>query len=449
MWEGYTINMESRDSVEEAIQIVEIFNTLPVEKRVSIFKDLSAEAREGLISSVARPAEIMRALSPEEVFFTIKELGEENAPGLISATSGSQLLYLLDIDLWKNDMFHTPSAVRWLEIISSIGEDKMLHLLQTSDPELVVTAMSRFIKVQIRNPDLDLVEQRDTLPPFTLDDVFYVDFAVHESQGAIKSFLEVMFEWNTKYYFGLMEELAMGLNLETEEMAGKWRRSRLADKGFPEFDEALEIYQYLLRGQITESSPLSEEEIREEADGFNPCVWYPLKVLSEDTLFKRSLKEISDSRENDRLSVELAHLANKVMVADGRDPGSVDQLQGSLKKVGGYINIALEEFCEDDAYRAAELLRANHVEFLFRRGFSLILDLRKEAQKLLRDYDGGIENVGRPLAELLKGLLQKRPYYAGNVMGEAKVRNFETLRDLESIRDLLDKQTLEESWETL
>ncbi|MFH1112369.1 MAG: DUF6178 family protein [Pseudomonadota bacterium] len=440
--------MENKDSVEEAIQIVEIFNTLPVEKRVSIFRDLSAEAREGLISSVARPAELMRALSPEEVFFTIKDLGEENALGLISATSGSQLLYLLDVDLWKNDMFHTPSATRWLEIISSIGQDKMLHLLQTSDPELVVTAMNKFITVKVRNPEVDLLEQRDTLPPFTLDDVFFLDFMVHESREAIKSFLGVMFEWNTKYYFGVMEELAMGLNLETEEMAGKWRRSRLADKGFPEFDEALEIYQYLLRGQIAES-PFSGEDMREEDDDSAPSIWYPLKVLTEDTLFKRSLKEISDSRENDRLSVELAHLANKVMVADGRDPGSVEELQGSLKKVGGYINIALEEFCEDDATRAAGLLRANHVEFLFRRGFSLILDLRKEAQKLLRDYDGGVENVGYPLAGLLKGLLQNRPYYAGNVMGETKVRNFETMHDLESIRDLLDQGTLEESWETL
>ncbi|MDQ7784411.1 MAG: DUF6178 family protein [Desulfomonilaceae bacterium] len=441
--------MEKRDSVEEAIRIVEVFNTLPIEKRVSIFRDLSAKAREELISSIARPGEIMRALSPEEVFYTVKELGEENALNLIAASTGNQLLYFLDIDLWKNDMFDTPSAARWLHIISSIGEDKMLHLLQTSDPELIVTAMSRFVKVQIRNPEVDLVEQRDTLPAFTLDDVFYLDFLVHESEDAIKSFLAVVFEWNTHYYFGLMEELARGVNLETEEMAGKWRRSRLADKGFPEFDEALEIYQYVLRRQIVESVPLPEEEARGQADGYHPHVWYPLTTVAEDSLFKRSLKEISDSQENDRLSMELAHLANKVMVADGRDPGSLEELQGSLSKVGGYINIALEEFCEDDVLRAAELLRANHVEILFRRGFSLILDLRKEAQKLLRDYDGGIENVGHPLAGLLTGLLQKRPYYAGNVVGESRTRNFESLRDVEHIRNLLDKQTLEEGWEPI
>jgi hypothetical protein len=325
----------------------------------------------------------------------------------------------------------------------------MLHLLQTSDPELIVTAMSRFIKVDIRNPEVDLVEQRDTLPVFTLDDVFYIDFMVHESEGAIKSFLKVIFEWNTNYYFGVMEELARGMNLETEEMAAKWRRSRLADKGFPEFDEALEIYQYLLRRQIAESTSLSDQDVQGRADGFSPHIWYPVQVFAEDTLFKRSLKEISGSEENDRLSMELAHLANKVMVADGRDPGSLEQLEGSLRKVGGYINITLEEFCEDDVLRAAELLRANHVEFLFRRGFSLILDLRKEAQKMLRDYEGGIENVGHPLAGLLKGLLQRRPYYAGNVMGETRTRDFERLRDLQNIRSLLDKQALEESWEPL
>jgi hypothetical protein len=447
--DSYTVPMSTVASADEAIRIIETFNSLPIERRVEVFRDLSAEAREGLISAVARPGEIMRKLSPEEVFFTIKELGEESAVGLISATTGQQLLYLLDIDLWKNHMFDTLSAARWLDIISSIGEDKILHLLQTADPELIITAMNHIIKVKIRNPDVDLVEQADTLPPFTLDDVFFIDFLVPQSEDSIKSFLETMFNWNTNYYFSFMEELARGLNLETEEMAGKWRRSRLADKGFPEFDEALEIYQYLIRNAVCESVQDTDNEVREAVNVFHSHVWYPIKAFDDIMLFKRSLREISDPVVSDRLSMELAHLANKVVVADAKDPGSIEELQGSLKKVGGYINIALEEICGDDALKAAELLKANHVEFLFRRGFSLILDLRKEAQKLLRNYDGGVENVGYPLAGLLNGLLQKRPYYAGKVVGEKRFREFETLEDIKTIRNLLNTTTMEDSWEPI
>ena len=346
-------------------------------------------------------------------------------------------------------MFDSTSAIRWLEILSSIGEEKMLHLLQTADPQLIITAMNRFITVRTRNPEVDLVEQRDTLPPFTLDDIFFIDFRIRESENVVKNFLATIINWNTGYYFGLMEELATGLHLETEELAGKWRRSRLADKGFPEFDEALEIYQFVPRKTVSTAREREEGGTADAFDLSGTKLWYPMKLMPDDTLFKRSLNGIAADEENDRLSTELAHLANKVIVADGRDPGSVDELHASLRKVGGYINIALEEFCGDNEFIGAEVLKDNHMEILFRRGFSLILDLRKEAQKTLRDYEGGVENVGYPLAELLNGLLQKRPYYAGKVVGEDKSRDFQTLDDIRNIRTLLKEKITEEAWEPI
>ena len=86
---------------EDAVRVIETFNALPADRRISVFRDLSPTAREELISTVARPGEIMRELSPEEVFFTIKDLGEESALGLISATTRHQLLYILDLELWE------------------------------------------------------------------------------------------------------------------------------------------------------------------------------------------------------------------------------------------------------------------------------------------------------------------------------------------------------------
>ena len=168
-----------------------------------------------------------------------------------------------------------------------------------------------------------------------------------------------------------------------------------------------------------------------------------------ENLFRRCLNEIVDSSELDRLTTELAHLGNKVMVADGQQPGSVNQLYQSLRKVSGYINMALEELCDEDVSKGSALLTANHMEHLFRRGFSLILDLRKEAQELLRQYEGGVENLGHPLAGLVQGLMQPRPYYAGNMIGENEPRSFEKLDDIKSIRRLMSKESIEESWEPI
>ena len=181
----------------------------------------------------------------------------------------------------------------------------------------------------------------------------------------------------------------------------------------------------------------------------SPLLEYPLIVPDSNNFFIRCLTEIEDSREKDRISMELAHLANKVMVADAREPGSLDEIHLTLRKVSGYINIALEELCKDDVSLGVELLRSNHMEILFRRGFSMILDLRKQAHKLVREYEGGVENLGHPLAEVIKGLIQKRPYYAGYVLGEKTGRDFRSVEDIQIVENLMDTGSIEERWQPI
>ncbi len=436
-------------STEEAVRVIDAFDSLPVEKRLEIFGKLSLQAKEELLEITARPGEIIRRISEEEVYFLVKSIGEEHCPGLIRAATGGQLRYILDLELWRKDMFNSNAALRWMEIIAAIGNDKVLHFLQTVDPELVLTALHRFVRVAVRDAEVDLLEQRDFLPAFTLDNLFFVEFLNPEAEATIKTFLETIFLDNVEYYFGIMEELACGIITENEEIAFKWRRARLSDHGFPEFDEAVEIYRYLSPKQI--SLTIGDSVRYDDQDGYarQAALEYPVQTMDTESFFRSCLDRVGNPQEKDRLATELAHLANKVIVADSRDPASIDDIRAALKKVGGYINIAAEELCEHDTSRAAHLIASNHMEILFRRGFSLILDLRKQAQRLLREQDGGVENLGHPLAELVKGLLHKRPYFAGNVLGDDTVREFETLNDIRLIRHLMDTSAASDRWEPI
>lgn len=440
--------MGDRSTRDEAIRVIETFNNLPVDQKMGIFRNLSPAAREELLGTVARPQEIMRLVSEEQVFFDVKELGEDQAPNIIALTTGRQLQYILDLDLWKKDMFDQESAGRWLEILSRVGRHKLLQFVQTTDPELLVTALQHLLRIKARNPDIDLLEEIDILPSFSLDDTFFIEFLVPRWEDSLRVFLETVFEWNTQYYFTLMNELAWGVQSENQEQANKWRRSRLADRGFPEFEEALDIYRYMQRSGIS-GHELEPAGLKEDQGSPEPYLGYPLKVVFQDNLFKRSIDVISDSSEKDRLSVELAHVANKVMVADARDPGSIEELRTSLKKVAGYINMALEDLCGEDTCQAADLLRSNHMEVLFRRGFSLILDLRRDAQKFIRDRDGGIENLGYPLAGFLDALIQKRPVFASHLLGNAQPRQFESLGDISQIRTMMENAATQETWEPI
>lgn len=432
-------------SQNQALRVIERFNSLPIERRMEVFRSLSAKAREELIAVVDHPEEIVRHISEEEFYVTIKEIGEENTPALLTYVTGRQLQYILDVELWKKDMFNAHAAGHWLEILSSVGEEKLMHFLQVTDPEVVLLGLTPFLRVSLRNPEVDLLEEMDYLPPFTLDDLFYIEFKSPRLEGPLKRLLYTIFEWDRDFYFSLMEHLCLGMNFEHESEALRKRRARLSEKGFPDFDEALQIYQHLGAESVTLSlrCPPSEEWEVEEGG----VLVYPLRLIEGETLFRECLKRLPDVREQERIARELGHLANKVIVADARDPGSLDDLIGTLRKVSGYINITLEHLCGTDVLAASMLLRANHMEILFRRGFSLILDLRKEVQRLIRETEGGAENLGYPLADMVNGLLRKRPVYLGDLALGGKAREFERLADLERIREYMDRDRIEERWE--
>ena len=92
--------MTKLSSHDEALQIMNNSMPFPQERKIEIFGDLSPEAREELVEIAARPWEIVRAISEEEIYFTIKALGRERAPALITMTTGAQLRHLIDMDVW-------------------------------------------------------------------------------------------------------------------------------------------------------------------------------------------------------------------------------------------------------------------------------------------------------------------------------------------------------------
>ena len=199
---------------------------------MEVFGTLSSEARESLLEVISRPTEIVRSLSVEEVYFTVKQVGEENAPALIACTTGKQLQYILDLELWNKEEFSMSGAAKWLEFINGVSQEKIMQFVQVSDPELLVTILHDFVHVVGRNPDIDLTEQSDSLPNYTIDDLFYIEFKDRASEPVIRNLIETIYTWSAGYYFSIMEELSLGRHTENQELAAKWRALACPSRGF-------------------------------------------------------------------------------------------------------------------------------------------------------------------------------------------------------------------------
>jgi len=410
---------------------------------------LSPKAFLTLIQSLNSPEALVRELPDEDFYYLLKALSEEDALQLLPFASTRHLLHCIDLEFWKKDMLYSRGIAKWLEIFGQLPVDQIQDLLNTLDPELLVAILHPFLIVKTRNADVDYVEESDTLPPFTLENIFYVDFPTPQLEDSLKLLLETLYEVNTSYYFTVMESLAYGLSSDFEEAALHFRRARLAERGFPSFEEALDIYQrsvsHNAEGGLTPLLQDSEESAQPEA----PSPVYPLKIIPSTSLFRRCLDQLTEAQDRDRISSELAHLANKIIVADSLDPSLHEDLTKSLHKASGYINIALQELGGDESTAATDLLLNRHIETLFRCGFQSILSLRRQALSFVRKYEGGVENLGYPLAAILRELFKKRPLFAANVRGESKPRDFQDREELLYVRRFLDDSSIEQLWEDI
>jgi hypothetical protein len=67
----------------------------------------------------------------------------------------------------------------------------------------------------------------------------------------------------------------------------------------------------------------------------------------------------------------------------------------------------------------------------------------------VKGLEEGIENLGYPMALVMKALLQKRPLFAGDQTRDYEPREFESLSEVEWVRKLLNRGSFADQWETL
>ena len=97
------------DPEERALAILEMdsetaaerLDALPQNERVDLVLSLpSGKKRMDLILTSSRPEELARAIPPEDLVLSIKDIGDTDAVVLLELSSDRQLNYLLDLELW-------------------------------------------------------------------------------------------------------------------------------------------------------------------------------------------------------------------------------------------------------------------------------------------------------------------------------------------------------------
>ena len=364
-------------------KVEEILSQMPVADQVLAAMHLQGKNRLDFVNLSPMSAEVVQALPPEEIYYMVKDMDTNECLLLLSALSQDQLQYIFDIEWWDGDKFLPQRALQWLNLLDQCGEPQIFNWFLTEEFDQKVMVLQSLIKVFKRDDLTDDYQGVEGLPHFTLDGVYDMFIKVEEAEATLKKNLQALFEKKPKVYFALMEAVIWEPLTQTVEASYRWRLTRTAERGIPEFEEAFSIYSRL-DPEALSMQPASPEYFSEEGK-YLAAPRYPLDHVDTSNFFCKCMALLTDAQRINAIRWELVYLANKVMVADKRDPANLGVHLEVMRKVLGYVNIGLELGAEEDAVKGGKLLDRSWLQALFQVGYGRLMQLKWQAETLIKE----------------------------------------------------------------
>lgn len=409
--------------------------TSSLKKEIAGILSTTGEERINLLLDSQRLKGVVAAMPPEELFFTISQMDAEDVPAVMSHAVAEQIEFLSDIQLWEKDRLKRSKVAKWIKFLLSCGNESAGQWLGQIDEASLTLLLSRIVKVKVSEDGEDPFHPATGRNSFSLDGINYISVPEKE-YSAVRTMLILLKNVNEKRYFRLLEDAAHHLDSEFEEHCWQERQKRLSARGFPEWEEAMEVYARLTVDNEADLPERPRELALYSGNGLKASPRYLVSFPCEGAeLLKLPISQ-GETVSAETFSAELAYLTNKVAVADGLALDHLESYHIALRKVAAYVSIGLEILSGGDKSKAVGLLERQWLQHLFRIGWTRIRRVRSKANRLFdAGWPGGRRErlllLDSPLAEILDGLIRKHPqWYIGDNSGPS-YRLFQRLSEVD------------------
>jgi hypothetical protein len=378
------------------------------------------------------------ALAPREVFELVHEVGFEDAADLIHLATPAQIQGCLDLDAWSKDQVELAPMKPWLASIMDAGFEKTGEVFGGLDAELRALIMQRLVKVY----DASLGEEPDDAneaPIMPTPDRFFLLelFGDDETQRLTGQLVEDLYRADPDLARHTIMAARSEPPAELEEQSYRWRAGRLADQGYVDFHEALDLFRPLDAEQVQIGEGTEERIVGDEPSQL------PLAIAEEVLgrgFLARAMAAIEEPGEAERLEAALAVLVNKVLAAGRAKPGQAEVVRRGALYATATLSLGLETVARGDLARAQQALRTTSLHRLFRVGYTVTLKLARLARALAARS----VTAGSPAKELVAGLCSPRPLFAraADEPPAPGMRPFESQADLRRAGEILTGLTL-------
>ena len=395
---------------------------------------LPARQRLNAILDRVDSEELVQRLAVQDFYFSVQEIGSEDALPLLALANLDQINHLFDVEWWQKDSILPSKAVEWLDRLARASESKLLAWLYQADFELLVMLFKKWLSVHVAKEDEDALEVRDRLPMNTLDDTYYWEVRYPQYEDFVRNLLGVLFEVNQSFYRELMDHILNAVDVEVEEDAYRFHRGRLEDNAIPSFHDALEIYRPLTRLQAPGKGGVKAWRAEEA-----PAPTFALALIPQGDFLGEALRRVKDPALAGGLQMELAALSNKVMVADQLPPENAESMRHAAGKATATVNLGLELYSGGDLQEAAHGIEEIMLEDLFRVGHSQAILLQRKLREMVEKgwislWPHGLQGLDSPWREEAQLLLGKTARVPRRQSREGEILETDFLRTRRDVR---------------
>ncbi len=397
---------------------------LTLSAKVAQLRAVGIKERIEMILSDPEGKKLARSLEPQELYWLVKELGDEDALPLIALASPEQCGFFLDVELWNGCTYSREKAMEWVGHLLAAGEEFLVEQLYHLDFELLLLICRKELFVGGGVGDVISDDENRADWDHTFDDMFFITFR-DEKQGPLMGrFLDSIYHHDHSLYLRLMEATKNEIESEQEELCYRFRSGRLADLGFPEWEHAMEIYQPVLPEDFVPQD--SKDPVIVDFDALPP-----VPLTRGDSLFQRAM----NTANCEGLHAELYCLINSALVAEDKSFSDLDTMESVLHRVYGYLAIALEHLSGGDEKEAVRILETEYLKRLFQLAFGIISRLRIRAERI------SLEGAEHATNRALRGFRSTYPrYYRGLDPDHADgYREFRCLADVQAVDAFLQR----------
>jgi uncharacterized protein DUF6178 len=381
-----------------------------------------------LILSAPDPEQLVRALPLQDLYFTLVDVGPDDAPELVAMASPEQFRHFVDMAAWHgpDEGPQTPEVMRWLRLAREGGADleEFRQQLWSLDIELLALVLRRELLVHDLTEEESPAVENPGMAYYTPDRRFLLEFAGSGEYAAVRQLIDDLYAQDPFGAGQLIESIRWEVPTELEESARRWRDGRLRDAGVPGFEEAVSFYARPAQQDAERFEPTRTQALTPQA---RPLLDEALEQLAGD--------ELEGAEE------AIVYAANSALVANRVPLDDPDEVRDQLALARATLSLGLEVLSDGDPARASRTLVETPIRAVFQAAMGEAYRLQGRARKVAAaarlPQAQSTTVLDEPLESVVQALLRQRPLF--HEPGQRRPRAFGSRAEVVRAEALLDE----------